>query len=157
MNDQTIVNTTGEPINEAPVVDNPHAPALPAGYLENGYYATAEDGTKYLRPDFLGAYAQKIAAELAPLSAADFRGAFLRNAKKCLRRGTPYEAQRTCAVSMLPQAIKLIAMHKSPSILLDFITVATAAITDSNTFQAFYQHADAIYSYMLLNKTQVGG
>ena len=30
MNDQTIVNTTGEPINEAPVVDNPHAPALPA-------------------------------------------------------------------------------------------------------------------------------
>ena len=46
MNDQTIVSTTGEPINEAPVVDNPHAPALPAGYLENGYYATAEDGTK---------------------------------------------------------------------------------------------------------------
>ena len=47
MDNQTVINTTGEPVTEqVPAVDTTStAPtALPSGYLENGYFATASQG-----------------------------------------------------------------------------------------------------------------
>ena len=127
----------------------PAAPDLPGDYLRDGFLGRAANGQTFMRAEYLGETARNIAAALDPLNASAFYGAFVRDAKKQLRRGTPYEAQSSCVAAMLPQAIKLTAKHKAPAFLVDMITAATAAVHDAATFEAFYKHLDAIYSYLL--------
>lgn len=148
MNDQTIVNTTGEPINEAPVVDNPHAPALPAGYLENGYYAVAENGTKYLRPEFVGKYAEIMASQLGSMKIADF-SSLLREMKRSKKKTLPFEARLTAAAEMLPKALALVHRKKAPALLVAFIKGNLRRIDNDDDWYAYLRHLEAISGYMI--------
>ncbi len=145
--------STGEPVTEqAPAVDTlstPTVTGLPDGYLADGFLETASTGKPFLRAVYVGTFAQQIAAVLQPMSASAFQAAFLRDTKKHLRRGVPYEAQATCAAAMLPQAIKLTAKRKAPPVLVDIITAAVGAVQDTATFEALYKHLDAVYAFML--------
>lgn len=145
--------TTGEPVTEqAPAVDTTStmpATGLPDGYLADGFLETASTGKPFLRAVYVGTFAQQIATILRPMSASAFQTAFLRDVKGHIRRGVPYEAQTACAAAMLPQAIKLTAKHKAPSVLVDIITAAVGAVHDSATFEAMYKHLDAVYAFML--------
>ena len=161
MDNQTVINVTGEPVTEqVPAVDTKSstttAPGLPDGYLADGFLETASTGKPFLRAVYVGTFAQQIAAVLQPMSASAFQAAFLRDTKKHLRRGVPYEAQAACAAAMLPQAIKLTAKRKAPPVLVDIITAAVGAVQDTATFNAMYQHIDAVYAFMLQNR-QKGG
>ena len=153
MDNQTVINTTGEPVTEqAPAVDTlstTTVTGLPDGYLADGFLETASTGKPFLRAVYVGTFAQQIAAVLQPMSASAFHTAFLRDVKGHIRRGVPYEAQTACAAAMLPQAIKLTAKHKAPSVLVDIITAAVGAVHDSATFEAMYKHLDAVYAFML--------
>lgn len=153
MDNQTVINTTGEPVTEqAPAVDTlstTTVTGLPDGYLADGFLETASTGKPFLRAVYVGTFAQQIAAVLQPMSASAFQAAFLRDTKKHLRRGVPYEAQATCAAAMLPQAIKLTAKRKAPPVLVDIITAAVGAVQDTATFEALYKHLDAVYAFML--------
>ena len=153
--------STGEPVTEqAPAVDTPSTTTvtggLPDGYLADGFLETASTGKPFLRAVYVGTFAQQIAAVLQPMSASAFQAAFLRDTKKHLRRGVPYEAQAACAATLLPQAIKLTVKHKAPPILVDVITAAVGAVQDSATFGAIYKHLDAIYAFMLQNQQKEG-
>lgn len=149
----TAADTTDQITNAGePVTDQ--APAkLPTDYMKNGFLNTSPNGKPFLKSEYVGAYAQEIAAALTAgatkITAAAFNSAFLRDTKKHLRRGTPYEAKATCAAAMVPQAIKLVAKHKAPSLLRDMIAAAVGAVSDDPTFEALYQHFDAVYCYLL--------
>ena len=144
---------TGEPVTEqAPIVDTPSTTTvtgLPDGYLADGFLETVSTGKPFLRAVYVGTFAQQIAAVLQPLSASAFQAAFLRDTKKHLRRGVSYEAQSACVTAMLPQAIKLTAKRKAPSVLVEIITAVVGAVHDSATFEAMYKHLDAVYAFML--------
>ena len=73
--------STGEPVAEqASAVDTPSTATasdntpvyLPAGYLSDGYYAITDKGAKYLRPEFVGKYAETMASLLADMKPTDF-------------------------------------------------------------------------------------
>ena len=127
----------------------PAAPGLPGDYLRDGFLGRAANGQTFMRAEYLGETARNIAAALDPLNASAFYGAFVRDAKKQLRRGTPYEAQSSRVAGIPPKAINRTAKHKAPAFLVDMITAATAAVHDAATFEAFYKHLDAVYSYLL--------
>ena len=155
--------TTGEPVNQAPAaqIDSTLA-KLPDGYIMGGFMETAPDGKhRFLKRDYVDHYAKELAAALttgAPaMTAAAFRSAFLRDAKKLLRRGTPDGAKLTSVATMEVQATKLVAQNKAPYVLYDMIAKAAPAVTDAETFHALYTHLDSIYTYMLLNQQQKGG
>lgn len=165
---------TTEPVTaQAPTPSNPSISSIPStttastpsvlppNYIKGGFLDTAPDGQRYLKAVYLGEYAQACAAALtneAPtLSAAKFYSTFLRDANKHLRRGVIYEQQATCALSLKLQAIKLVAKRKAPPILTDILTKTTGAIYDRATFEAFYNHLDAIYCFMLQNEARKGG
>lgn len=144
--------STGEPVAEqASAVDTPGTTStgLPAGYLADGFLEMASTGKPFLRAVYVGTFAQEVASLLQSMSPAVFYSGFLRDAKKHLRRGVPYEAQATCAAAMLPQAIKLTAKRKAPPVLVDIITAAVGAVQDTATFEALYKHLDAVYAFML--------
>ena len=152
MNKINTTATTEEPVTEqAPAVDTTSTTStgLPDGYLADGFLETASTGKPFLRAVYVGTFAQQIAAVLQPLSASAFQAAFLRDTKKHLRRGISYEAQSACVTAMLPQAIKLTAKRKAPSVLVEIITAVVSAVHDSATFEAMYKHLDAVYAFML--------
>ena len=91
------------------------------------------------------------------MTAAAFRSAFLRDAKKLLRRGTPEGAKLTAVATMQVQATKLVAQNKAPAVLCAMISMVAPTVTDAETFLAFYTHLDAVYTYMLQNQQQKGG
>ena len=154
---------TGEPVTEqAPSTQPTTAPAvLPADYIKGGFMDTAPSGQRYIKVEYVGRFAQELAASLTTatpaLTAAAFNAAFLRDAKKHNRRGVVYDAKAACAAAMLPAAIKLVAKHKAPPLLQDMITAAVGAVFDDETFEALYKHLDAVYSFMLQNEQQKGG
>lgn len=158
---KNITANTGEPVTEqAPTVDASSTPTvtdLPNGYLADGFLETASTSKPFLRTAYVGVFAQQIAAVLQPMSPSAFQAAFLRDAKKHLRRGVPYEAQAACAAALLPQAIKLTAKHKAPPVLVDIITAVVGAVHDSATFEAMYRHLDAVYAFIMLQTQQKGG
>ena len=64
---------TGEPVtNQAPTPAIPDK--LPDNYLADGYYATTDKGAKYLRPEFVGEYAETMAKLLVDMKPTDFNG-----------------------------------------------------------------------------------
>lgn len=151
MDNQTIINTTGEPVTEqAPTVDTTSTTStgLPAGYLADGYYATTDGGASYLRPEYVRDYAQQIAATLAPLRPTDFTG-LVREMKRNKKRTLPFEARQTAALEMLPKAMALVHRKKAPEILIEVIKSNLDAIESDEDWYAYYRHLEAIAGYMI--------
>lgn len=154
--------TTGEPVtNQAPTAqtDTPAVANLPEGY--GNLMETTPDGKKFLKRDYVDRYAKELAAALTTgtpaLTAAAFRSAFLRDAKKALRRGAPVGLMLTTAASFEVQAIKLVAKNKAPALLVDMMHALVAAVVDAETYQAVYTHCDSVYTFMLQIERQKGG
>lgn len=148
--------TTGEPVtNQAPAV-----PAtLPDGYGD--FMEVTPDGKRFPKPDYIINYSRQLANALTngtpALSASAFRTAFLRDAKKALRRNAPVGLMLATAASFEVQAIKLVAKHKAPAILEDMMHALVAAVVDAETYQAAYNHLDSVYTFMLQIESQKGG
>lgn len=154
--------TTGEPVTEQAPTVTTSAVNLPDGYIKGGFMETAPDGKhRFLKREYVDRYAKELAAALTTrtpaMTAAAFRSAFLRDAKKLLRRGTPDGAKLTAVATMQVQATKLVSQNKAPAILYDMIAKAAPAVTDAETYQALYTHLDSIYTYMLQIESQKGG
>lgn len=146
--------STGEPVtDQIPAVDTTSASDntpvyLPAGYLSEGYYATTDKGTKYLRPEFVGKYAEIIASLLADMKPADFNG-LLREMKRSKKKTLPFEARLTAAAEMLPKALALVHRKKAPALLVTFIKDNLDHIHDDDDWYAYYRHLEAIVGYMI--------
>lgn len=155
--------TTVKPVNQAPAAQiDSTLVKLPDGYIIGGFMEATPDGKHhFLKRDYVDRYAKELAATLttgAPvMTAAAFRSAFLRDAKKLLRRGTPDGAKLTAVATMQVQATKLVAQNKAPFLLYDMIAKVTPAVIDAETFHALYTHLDSIYTYMLQSQQQKGG
>ena len=124
-------------------------PDLPVDYLSQGYYAIATSGEKYLRPEFVGEYAQIMAALLADMKPSDF-SALLRELKRSKKSSFPYEARMTAALELLPKSMQLVSRDKAPSLLISFIKHNIDNIHDDMDWVAFYRHLDAIAGFMSL-------
>lgn len=152
MENQTVMNTTGEPVVEqAPTVDTPSTltvTGLPDGYLANGYYAVAENGTKYLRPEFVGKYAEIMASQLGSMKLADF-SSLLREMKRSKKKTLPFEARLTAAAEMLPKALALVHRKKAPALLVAFIKGNLRRIGNDDDWYAYLRHLEAISGYMI--------
>jgi len=156
MDNQTVINTTGEPITEqAPAVDTTsttlrdNTPVyLPADYLSSGYYATTDKGTKYLRPEFVGKYAEIMASLLADMKPADFNG-LLREMKRSKKKTLPFEARLTAAAEMLPKSLALVHRKKAPALLVAFVKESLDHIHDDDDWTAYYRNLEAIAGYMI--------
>ena len=153
------ITTTGEPVEE----QAPQAPAeivtptteqapatLPAGYLSDGYHATADNGKVYLRPAYVSEYALEIAAALA-MKPSDF-AALMREMKRNRSRSLPFEARQTAAAEMLPKALALVKRKKAPGLLVDFIKANAAAVKNDEDWTAFYRHLEAINGYLTIQE-----
>lgn len=153
MDNQTVINTTGEPVTEqAPAVDttstSDNTPVyLPAGYLSEGYYATTDSGAKYLRPEFVGKYAEIMASLLADMKPADFNG-LLREMKRSKKKTLPFEARLTAAAEMLPKALALVHRKKAPALLVTFIKDNLDHIHNDDDWTAYYRNLEAIAGYL---------
>lgn len=130
--------------------------SLPTGYLNNGYFATTDKGTKFLRPEFVGKHAETIAALLASMKPSDFTG-LLREMKRSKKKTLPFEARQTAAAEMLPKALALVHRKKAPALLVDFIRANLDAIKTDEDWAAYYRHLEAIGGYLsmptLINHT----
>ena len=141
MINDTTNTATGEPVTEqAPAVDttstSDNTPVyLPAGYLSEGYYATTDSGAKYLRPEFVGKYAEIMASLLAEMK---------RSKKKTL----PFEARLTAAAEMLPKALALVHRKKAPALLVTFIKDNLDHIHNDDDWFAYHRHLEAIGGYL---------
>jgi hypothetical protein len=153
------LTATGEPVSEqapglAPSTTPTEAPTpatLPADYLANGYYAITDSGAKYLRPAYVGSYAEQIAAALSTMKQSDFT-ALLREMKHNKKRTLPFEARQTAAYELLPKALSLVHHKKASPILVDFVRKNLDAISTDEDWSAFYRHMDAINGYLSVEK-----
>ena len=152
MNNQTVINVTGEPVTEqAPAVDTTSTPTdtgLPADYLSEGYYATTDKGAKYLRPEFVGKYAETMASLLADMKPTDFNG-LLREMKRSKKKTLPFEARLTAAAEMLPKALALVHRKKAPALLVTYIKDNLDHLHDDDDWTAYYRNLEAIAGYMI--------
>lgn len=106
LKDNTILASDAEqPTTEQPTSNPGTAPEyLPAGYLANGYYATTEKGAKYLRPEFVGKYAETMATLLADMQITDFNR-LVREMKRSKKKTLPFEGRLTAVSEMLPKPL----------------------------------------------------
>lgn len=121
---------------------------LPAGYLSDGYYAITDKGAKYLRPEFVGKYAETMASLLADMKPTDFNS-LLREMKRSKKKTLPFEARQTAAAEMLPKALALVHRKKAPILLVTFIKDNLDRIHDDDDWYAYYRHLEAIAGYMI--------
>jgi hypothetical protein len=121
---------------------------LPTDYLSSGYYATTDKGTKYLRPEFVGKYAEIMASLLADMRPRDLIG-LLREMKRSKKKTLPFEARLTAAAEMLPKALALVHRKKAPALLVTFIKDNLDHIHDDDDWYAYYRHLEAIAGYMI--------
>lgn len=149
--------STGEPVTEqAPAVDTTSTATasdnipvyLPADYLSEGYYATTDKGAKYLRPEFVGKYAETMASLLIGMKPTDFNG-LIREMKRSKKKTLPFEARLTAAAEMLPKALALVHRKKAPALLVTFIKDNLDHIHDDEDWYAYYRHLEAIAGYMI--------
>ena len=150
-----IITTTGEPAAvQAPTVQSDNGPKyLPKDYLSHGYHATTDKGAKYLRPEFVGEYAETMANLLTDMKPAAFNS-LMREMKRCRRGTLPFEARLTAAAEMLPKAMALVHRKKAPMLLVTFVKHNLDSIHDDADWTAFYRHLEAIAAYMT---AQTGG
>ena len=164
-NDTMIHNTMHETTTPADEVNTDTTPAdevstntpatdtvsvhLPADYLSHGYYATTSFGSKYLRHEFVGEYAQIMAALLADMKPSDF-SALLRGLKSNKKSSLPYEARRTAVLELIPKVLQLVNRHKAPPLLLSFVKDNISHVHCDDDFAALLRHFEAIAAYMTL-------
>ena len=156
MDNQTVINTPEEPVTkQASSMDTTstnqrdNTPVyLPADYLSSGYYATTDKGTKYLRPEFVGKYAEIMATLLADMKATDF-GNLIREMKRSKKKTLPFEARLTAAAEMLPKALALVHRKKAPALLVTYIKDNLDHLHDDDDWTAYYRNLEAIAGYMI--------
>lgn len=156
MDNQTVINTPEEPVTKqassmdtTSTTQRDNTPVyLPADYLSSGYYATTDKGTKYLRPEFVGKYAEIMATLLADMKATDF-GNLIREMKRSKKKTLPFEARLTAAAEMLPKALALVHRKKAPALLVTFVKDNLDHIHDDADWYAYYRHLEAIAGYMI--------
>lgn len=124
---------------------------LPASYLADGYYATTEKGAKYLRPEFVGKYAETMATLLAGMQITDFNR-LLREMKRSKKKTLPFEARLTAVSEMLPKALALVHRKKAPALLVSLIKENLDYIQDDDDWTAFYRYLEAIAGYMVIGR-----
>lgn len=159
------IDTTEPVTTQAPTPSTPSTPStssipsttttsttssLPLNYLNNGYYATSDKGASYLRPEFVGAYAEQIAANLSIMRPSDFNG-LLREMKRSKKKTLPFEARQTAAAEMLPKALALVHRKKAPVLLVEFIKANLDAIHTDEDWTAYLRHLEAINGYLSMN------
>ena len=145
-------STPTETIPTAETANNNEAPDyLPKDYLTNGYYAVTDKGAKYLRPEFVGKYAETVAKLLANMKPADFNG-LLREMKRNRKKALPFEARLTAAAEMLPKAMALVHRKKAPALLVSFIKDNLDHICNDDDWTAFYRHLEAVSAYIMAEK-----
>jgi len=120
---------------------------LPADYLASGYYATTDKGATYLRPEYVGIYAQTIATQLSSMKLADINS-LLKELKRSKKSTLPFEARQTAALELIPKAMALVKRKKAPALLLEFIKCNIDAIKTDADWMAFLRHMNAIAAYM---------
>ena len=126
---------------------------LPPDYLDVGYHAVAENGTKFLRPEFVGPYAQIMAGLLAEMRQSDFN-TLLREIRKKKKRSLPFEARLTAAAEMLPKSMALVSRKKAPALLISFINENLEHIHNDDDWYAFLRFIEAIGGFL---SVQEGG
>ena len=124
---------------------------LPPDYLAGGYHDVAKNGTKFLRPEFVGAYAQIMAGLLAEMKQSDFN-ALLREMKRNKKRSLPFEARLTAAAEMLPKAMALVSRKKAPALLASFIKENLDHIHNDDDWYAFLRYIEAIGGFLSVQK-----
>ena len=148
----TTLESTGDPvIGQASTVDNaPNvttpAATLPKDYLANGYYATTNKG-KYLRPEFVGEYAEIMAALLSNMTPGGFN-ALIREMKRSRTKSLPFEARVTAAIEMLPKAMALVRAKKAPPLLVTFIKENLDHLHDDDDWFAYMRFLTAIGNFL---------
>ena len=155
MDNQTVINTPEEPVTKqassmdtTSTTQRDNTPVyLPAAYLSSGYYATTDKGTKYLRPEFVGKYAEIMATLLADMKATDF-GNLIREMKRSKKKTLPFEARQTAAAEMFPKALALVRRKKAPALLAELIQTNLNAIKNDADWSAYYRHLEAIGGYL---------
>ena len=156
MDNQTVINTPEEPVTKqassmdtTSTTQRDNTPVyLPADYLSSGYYATTDKGTKYLRPEFVGQYAEIMATLLADMKATDF-GNLIREMKRSKKKTLPFEARLTAAAEMLPKALALVHRKKAPALLVTYIKDNLDHLHDDDDWTAYYRNLEAIAGYMI--------
>lgn len=143
--------TTGAPVNQAPTQGDTASTTvpgfLPKDYLANGYYATTDKGAKYLRPEFVGEYAETMASLLSGMKPSAFAG-LLREMKRSKKATLPFEARLTAAAEMLPKALTLFAKNKAPALLVSFIKDNLDHIQNDDDWTAYYRFLEAIAAFL---------
>ena len=156
MDNQTVINTPEEPVTKqassmdtTSTTQRDNTPVyLPADYLSSGYYTTTDKGTKYLRPEFVGKYAEIMATLLADMKATDF-GNLIREMKRSKKKTLPFEARLTAAAEMLPKALALVHRKKAPALLGTYIKDNLDHLHDDDDWTAYYRNLEAIAGYMI--------
>jgi len=120
---------------------------LPKNYLSNGYTATTDKGAKYLRPEFVGEYAEIMAKLLADMKPREFKK-LLKELKRSKKSTLPFEARQTAALELIPKAMALVYSKKAPPLLLSFIKDNVDHIHNDDDWNAFYRHLEAIFAYL---------
>lgn len=144
------ISTDTIPADEISTNTEQAAPVhLPADYLSQGYYAATPFGAKYLRHEFVGEYAEIMAALLADMKPSDF-SALLRGLKSYKKSSWPYEARKVAVLELLPKALQLVSRHKAPPLLLTFIKANINHVHCDDDFAALLRHFEAISAYMTL-------
>lgn len=122
---------------------------LPESYLANGYYATAENGKPYLRPELVGDHAQHVATNLSGMKPTDFN-ALVRILKPAKSSSLPYEAKQTAVQELLPKTMMLVSKKKAPTLLIDFVHTNIDHIHNPQDWLGFYRHMEAIAGFMTI-------
>ena len=151
LKDNTILASDAEQPTTEQTPSNPGtAPEyLPASYLADGYYATTEKGAKYLRPEFVGKYADTIPTLITNIQITNYNP-LLREMKRSKKKTLPFEARLTAVSEMLPKALALVHRKKAPALLVSFIKHNLDNILDDDDWTAFYRHLEAIAGYMVI-------
>src|SRR5699024_6251460 len=102
---------------------------------------------KYLRPEFVGKYAEIMASLLADMKPADFNS-LLREMKRSKKKTLPFEARLTAAAEMLPKALALVHRKKAPALLVTFIKDNLDHIHNDDDWFAYHRHLEAIGGYL---------
>lgn len=147
---------TGEPVTEQAPSQGDNASTtvpgfLPKDYLANGYYASTDKGAKYLRPEFVGEYAETMAALLADMKPSAFNG-LLREMKRSKKATLPFEARMTAAAEMLPKAMALVHRKKAPPLLVTFIKDNLEHLQTDDDWAGYLRHLEAISAFLAAQK-----
>lgn len=140
--------TDGEPVTTQAPNDAPDVPShLAKDYLANGYHAVTDKGEKYLRPEFVGKYAEITASLLLDMKPSDFNS-LMREMKRNRKKTLPFEARMTAAAEMLPKALALVHRKKAPALLVSFIKDNLDHIQNDDDWYAYLRHLEAIAAFL---------